>query len=196
MNSVPTLIDSDKSCDSRGALFVDLDGSLIRGDVLRNACFAVVGRPWLWPSCGAWLLRGRAYFKHRLSLSVVRDPAVMRFRASVLDLISHRKAAGDRIVLASATAARWASDVAAHLKCFDDVLASTSELNLKGVNKLAAIQAYCAARKISRFGYVGDSCADLPIWTAADECYFVGDRRAVLAGLDALQRPYQRLPAD
>ena len=37
--------------------------------------------------------------------------------------------------------------------------------NLKGEAKLIAIQAYCRKKGLDSFAYVGDSVADIPIWT-------------------------------
>lgn len=171
-------------------LFVDLDGTLVDGDLLRMAARTALRRPRLWPACLRGLSRGRAALKHELSQHIEIAPQALSYRPEVLDFIARRKAEGGRIVLATATAARWAAAVAEHLGCFDDVLSSTEALNLKGTRKLDAIQGYCIAHHFGGFGYVGDSFADLPIWRKADELVVVAPRPQVLRRIQRFGRAY------
>lgn len=193
-NSTPTIdanITSAPEHQPAGrVLFVDLDGTLIDGDLLRMALTAAIARPRLWPACLRGLSRGRAALKHVLSQHIQITPQSLSYRAEILDFVRRRKADGSRIVLATATAARWAAAVAEHLGCFDDVLSSTEAHNLKGTGKRDAIQAYCREHRFTGYGYVGDSLADLPIWQTADEAVVVAPSPSLLRRIRRLGRPY------
>lgn len=178
------------------ALFVDLDGTLIDGDLLRNAAMSALKRLGFWPACILGLCRGRAALKESLSQRVRIAPETLSYRWEVLAFIHRRRAAGSRIVLATATAERWAATVAEYLGCFDDVLSSTPAINLKGTHKLAAIQEYCRVRNITGFGYIGDSFADLAIWRAADEVILAAPRRGLSDRLNAMGRKFAVLTSE
>ncbi len=55
--------------------------------------------------------------------------------------------------------------------------------NLKGEAKLIAIQAYCRKKGLDSFAYVGDSLADIPIWTESAQAYVVAPSRTLLRRL-------------
>ncbi len=165
---------------SERALFVDMDGTLVSTDVLWEAFFlAVKAQPWVALLAVGWLMRGRATLKDELSKRVSVDPGALPYRDDVLEFVRARKADGDTVVLATASARAWAEPVAAHLDMFDDVLASDAENNLKGANKLAAIEAYCSGRGVVNWGYIGDAHADLPIWDKASEVFVVAPSTAL-----------------
>ncbi|MCR9166478.1 MAG: UbiA family prenyltransferase [Nannocystaceae bacterium] len=162
------------------ALFVDMDGTLVSTDVLWEAFFqAVKAQPWVALLAIGWLMRGRARLKDQLAKRVLIDPSALPYRDDVLAFVRARKADGDTVILATASARAWAEPVAAHLDMFDDVLASDAEHNLKGANKLAAIEAYCSGRGVADWGYVGDAHADLPIWNKANEVFVVAPSAAL-----------------
>src|SRR5262249_22726171 len=104
---------------------------------------------------------------------------------------NRRRESGCILVLATASHASLADQVADHLGLFDDVLATDGTQNLKGSAKLARIQGYCQSRGETAFTYLGDSRADLPIWQAADEAIVVAPsgsiRRAVQASVKQSQ---------
>ena len=60
--------------------------------------------------------------------------------------------------------------MADHLGLFQDARGSDGDLNLKGVRKLAWLQ----ARFPHGFDYAGDSVADIPIWRAMGRALLVG----------------------
>ncbi len=162
------------------ALFVDMDGTLVSTDVLWEAFFqAVKAQPWVVLLAVGWLLKSRATLKDELAKRVTVDPGALPYRDDVIAFVRARKADGDTVVLATASARAWAEPVAAHLDVFDDVLASDATNNLKGSNKLAAIEAYCDGRGLQAWGYVGDAHADLPIWDKAHEVFVVAPSTAL-----------------
>jgi 4-hydroxybenzoate polyprenyltransferase/phosphoserine phosphatase len=159
-------------------VFVDLDGTLIRSDLLWEGIRLMVReRPFeLAIRAPFWLLRGKAHFKSRMAASVLPDVRGLPYRPVVLAYIAEARRTGATITLASASPRRWVEAVAAHVGSFDRVIASTDDSNLSGAAKLAAIQQQVGA---TAFEYLGNSAVDVPIWHAAAVATSVDpDRRA------------------
>ncbi len=162
-------------------LFVDLDGTLVATDVLREAfMLALKRRPWVACLFLLSILRGRAAAKRVVAKRIIPEPARLPFRDEVIAFISQARARGCRVVLATASDAVWAEAIARHVRCFDDVLASDGKRNLKGIGKLQAIQAYCQQYGLVSFAYIGDAMADLPIWQQATQVYVVSPSPSLL----------------
>jgi 4-hydroxybenzoate polyprenyltransferase/phosphoserine phosphatase len=153
-------------------LCVDLDGTLIRGNLLWECVLALLKtRPILIVMLPFWLLAGPASFKRQLAYRTQLDPAHLPYRQEVLDLIRREKAVGRRVVLATAADRKIAEAISNHLGLFDEVHASDGQLNLKGANKAALLAQHFAQ---TGFDYVGDSTADIEVWRAARAAYVVG----------------------
>ncbi|MFN4243504.1 MAG: UbiA family prenyltransferase [Tepidisphaerales bacterium] len=162
-------------------LFVDLDGTLIRTDVLyESAALAVRRSPAVLLQMPMWLmLGGRARLKRELAGRTVDvfDPATLPYVPEVLAWLREERSAGTHIVLATAGHRLLAEKVAAELGLFDAVLATDGE-NLKGGRKLEAIRAYLRDRGLGEaFRYAGDSAADRVLFAAASGYVVVGGRR-------------------
>jgi len=169
---------------------VDLDGTLTPVDTLfEGALAAVRARPACLFGMLLALLRGRASLKHYVSERAVPDMSTLPWRTELLDELRARRAAGSRIVLATAANERVAQAAATHLGLFDAVLASSDQLNLKGRAKLAAIQQQFG----DRFIYAGDSSADLPIWAQAQGAILVGASASVSRQARSMARVEQEI---
>ncbi|MGD0508958.1 MAG: prenyltransferase, partial [Terriglobales bacterium] len=69
-------------------LCVDLDGTLIRGNVLWECVLALLKtRPSTLLLLPFWLLAGRASLKQKLAARIQLDPARLPYRQAVLDLL-------------------------------------------------------------------------------------------------------------
>src|SRR5208282_1497908 len=144
-------------------LCVDLDGTLIRGNMLWECVLVLLKtRPIMLLLLPFWLLSGRASLKRKLAARVKLDPARLPYRQQVLDLLQREKAAADR---------ELAETISSHLGLFDEVHASDGQLNLKGANKAAFLTEHFAE---TGFEYVGDSAADVAVWRNARAAYVVG----------------------
>jgi 4-hydroxybenzoate polyprenyltransferase/phosphoserine phosphatase len=153
-------------------LCVDLDGTLIRGNVLWECVLLLLKtRPitlFLFPF---WLLSGRASLKRNVAARVHLDPASLTYRQPVLDLLRRERSSGRRVALTTAADRELAEAIADHLGLFDAVHATDVHLNLKGRNKAAFLaERYADAG----FDYVGDSAADVEVWRRAGAAYVVG----------------------
>ncbi len=177
-------------------LCVDLDGTLLAGDCFWESLLTLLRhRPWLAVLLVPAVVGGVARVKQRLAELAPLDVAELPYREAVLAYVRDQRAAGRRVVLATAADGRIADAVAAHLGMFDEVIASDGRANVKGAAKAAAI-----ARRLDGqgFEYVGDSRADLPVWEAADRAHAVNPSpalRARLAGAGRLGEVIQDGPA-
>ncbi|MGO9367107.1 MAG: haloacid dehalogenase-like hydrolase, partial [Terriglobales bacterium] len=114
-------------------LCVDLDGTLIRGNLLWECVLTLLkSRPITLLLLPVWLLSGRAALKRQLAARVRLDPARLPYRRQVLDLLKQEKASGRRIALTTAADRDLAEMIASYLGLFDEVHASDGQLNLKG----------------------------------------------------------------
>lgn len=151
-------------------LVVDLDGTLTPTDTLVESLVKVVKQsPLNLARIPFWLMRGRAGFKEVIAAHTNISGEHLPYRASLLDYLREEKQKGRKIVLATAAHHSIAHNVANHLGLFDQVLATQVGHNLKGNEKLQAIQEHVG----QCFVYAGDSQADVPIWKAAKAAVLV-----------------------
>ena len=161
-------------------LCVDLDGTLIRTDMLHeNVLGLAKSSPASLLKLFGWLGQGKAHLKHQVAERVVIDPAGLPYNEAVLDLIRTARAEGRPVVLATATPAGVAQSIADHLGLFDAVIATDATTNLAAGNKADALVARYGAQG---FDYVGNHRHDLPIFAVARQAHLVssdgGLRRA------------------
>ena len=160
-------------------LCVDLDGTLVLTDTLVESVFALLRRNALYLFLlPLWLLKGKAGFKAAVAGRVRLDPATLPYAPELTAHLRQRQAAGQPLMLVTASDQGAAQAVADHLGFFDQVLGSDGVTNLKGAAKAALLQ--------QRFGnpgfaYAGNSKVDLPVWAAAEEVIVVNPSPGVLA---------------
>jgi 4-hydroxybenzoate polyprenyltransferase/phosphoserine phosphatase len=165
-------------------LAVDLDGTLVRTDVLVESVIVLLKRqPLFLFAMLAWLLRGAAHLKAQVARRVELDAATLPYRGAVLQYLQGERAAGRRLVLATGADERVARRIADRLGLFEAVLASDGKVNLSGERKRARLVAEFGEKG---FDYLGSGRRDLPVWGSA--------RRAVVVGpADRLCRRAARL---
>lgn len=175
---------SPKPAPEAVPLCVDLDGTLIKSDLLWE-CVALLlrQRPWALLLVPFWLLRGRSYLKRQLAVRAVFRPDAFRpgsgqalpYRDDVVRFIQEQRAAGRRVVLVTASDSALARQVGEQVGA-DEVFASDGKVNLKGGRKAEFLARTFGERA---FDYVGDSRADLAVWRRARNAYVVGGERMV-----------------
>jgi len=169
-------------------LCVDLDGTLVRTDMLHEALLLLAKRsPMTLATLPGWLVRGKAGFKHLVAERVAIDAAALPYRADVLALIEEARAAGRPVILATAAATPIATAIAEHLGLFDAVLSSDTGTNLSAAAKADALVARYGERG---FDYIGNGRADLPVLARARRGFLIsshgGLRRAAVRGHDGI----------
>ncbi len=144
---------------------VDLDGTLLRSDLLVETLFAeVAARPASVRGLLLALKNGKAALKAEAARRVTIDPARLPYDDAVLDRIRAARDEGRTVYIASAAHRRLVERIAAHLGLFDGWFASDDVVNLSGEAK--------AERLVAEFGekgfdYIGNDAADLPVWAHA-----------------------------
>lgn len=173
-------------------LVVDLDGTLVRSDLLLETLLAAARRsPSTLLRLPFWLAGGRAALKRELASRASVPVATLPYRAEVLALVEEALRAGRRVVLATASDERVAREVARHVG-FSDVVASDGTRNMKGQAKREALVARYGERG---FDYVGDSPADVPVWTSARRAFVAGHAPGVLDAARRVAPEATRVPA-
>jgi 4-hydroxybenzoate polyprenyltransferase/phosphoserine phosphatase len=146
-------------------LVVDLDGTLVKTDLLVESLLALLKQqPSCLPMLPVWLARGRAYLKQQIARRVALDAAALPYRNELLQYIKDQRALGRTIVLATAADARYARQVADHVKLFDVVVASDGITNLSGESKRERL---VKAFGEKGFDYAGNHRQDLIVWSSA-----------------------------
>lgn len=159
-------------------LVTDLDGTLIRVDLLWEGVFRVLRhRPWRLPVLLAALLRGRAAFKAWVAQEVEIDPATLPWNDPVVEFLRAEHRRGRTLWLATAADRTAADGIARHLGFFERVFASDGADNVKGARKCALLQDEAPAG----FDYIGDSRADIPLFRSAKRAWTVGPAAGRLA---------------
>lgn len=176
-------------------LVVDLDGTLLRSDMLHESFWNAVAREAATiPAAGAALMRGRPALKACLAERAEIAPATLPYEPRVIARVKAWRAAGGRTALVTATDLRLARAIANHLGLFDDVFGTTGETNLKGPAKAALLVEQYGA---GGYDYIGDSEADLPAWAGAARAISVNAAPALRHRLDLQSRtPAEHLPPD
>jgi 4-hydroxybenzoate polyprenyltransferase len=158
-------------------LVVDLDGTLIRTDMLHESALrALRDDPLSTLKIPVWLSAGKAVLKRELAQRTPFDPSTLPYNAELLAWLQEQKDGGRRLILCTASDHGIADVIAGHLGLFDEVMASEGRRNLAGGHKAEALVARFGERG---FDYAGNSQADLEVWAVA--------RRAVVVnGSDGL----------
>ena len=154
-----------KNAQDEPVLCVDLDGTLIRTDVLAESVLALLRRNILFLFLlPIWLLQGRATLKAEIARRVTINPARLPYNPEFLSFLRAEKTRGRRLYLATASHEKPARSIARHLRLFDGIFASTDATNLKGTAKLARLEAEFGA---GNFDYAGNGRVDVPLFAAA-----------------------------
>lgn len=164
MESLSVKIGAERSELECVPLCVDLDGTLIRSDLLIESALALLSRNplLLFPMLG-WLLRGKAHLKREIARRVELDATHLPYNADVLAWVREQQAVRP-VVLCTASDDALAKLVADHVGGFDAVLASDGQRNLSGSQKAQAlIELYGEGG----FDYVGNAKVDLKVWKHA-----------------------------
>jgi len=158
-------------------LVVDLDGTLIKTDLLWEHLARLLRRnPFSIFAVLFWWTRGRAFLKKQLVARVRVEPSTLPYNEKFLAWLRQQKAAGRKIILATASDLKMAQPVADFAGIFDEVLASDGKTNLRSENKLKLLVEKYGERG---FDYAGNSPADFAVWRGAREAIVVNASRSL-----------------
>lgn len=164
--------------DPQVPLCVDLDGTLIKTDLVWESLALLLRRNpfWLVPVL-FWWMRGRAFLKKKLAARVRVDAATLPYNESFLQFLRETKRQGRPLILATASDRRMTEPVFRHVEVFDELLASDGKTNLRGAAKLQKLTERFGERG---FDYAGNSSVDLAVWAGAREAIVVNARRGLV----------------
>jgi 4-hydroxybenzoate polyprenyltransferase/phosphoserine phosphatase len=156
-------------------LVVDLDGTLLRSDLLVESFSALVATdPLMALNALRSLVLGKAAFKARIARDSRIDVSTLPWDDAVIHLIEGERRRGRRIYLASASNERLVAQIDEHLGLFDGIFASTDKVNLSGAAKAKRL---CHAFEPMGFDYAGNADTDLPVWDKARQVILVNAGR-------------------
>jgi len=146
-------------------LVVDVDGTLVRTDLLQEAALQFVARfPWAVWRLPLWLLKGKATLKAELASRVNPGIASVPLRAETVGAIRAAQAEGRAVYLASASDRRYVDELAQRIGGVAGVFASEPGANLAGAAKAARLE---GAFGTQGYDYLGDRPVDFPVWRSA-----------------------------
>ncbi|CAN5126707.1 UbiA family prenyltransferase [soil metagenome] len=160
-------------------LCVDLDGTLISGDLLLESLLLLIKRnPLYLFLIPLWLLRGKAALKAEIAKRVTLNPAALPYNLAFVEWIGQQKEKGRPLWLCTASNHRLADIVARHLGIFDGVISSSDIENMSGHNKARQLVEKFGPRK---FDYCGNHTVDLPIWGVSQGAVVVNGSNSLVA---------------
>jgi len=175
-------------------LFVDLDGSLIKTDMLIESVFELLKQnPLNIFRILSWALKGKAYLKAQIASRVEIDPEILPYNTAFLEFLKKEAADHREIILATATNEKIANSIADSVGIFSGVMASTDTVNLSGKNKLKKINEHVADKE---FSYAGNSKKDMPVWEHAAEIIAVNPEAGVEKSVNSTGKPVQVFKED
>jgi 4-hydroxybenzoate polyprenyltransferase/phosphoserine phosphatase len=163
-------------------LCVDLDGTLIRSDLLIESALNLLRHnPLYLLRFAGWLMRGKAHLKREIARRTCVDVSLLPYEPRLLSWLRNEQGQRRR-VLCTASDQTLADAVAAHVGGFETVLASDGQRNLAGAHKGENL---CAQFGENGFDYAGNAAPDLQVWKHA--------RRAIIVNAPpALEREAQQ----
>ena len=172
-------------------LVVDVDGSLVSGDLLIEGIARFLATsPLRLLVIPFWLIRGRDALKCRIARTVSLPPATLVLTPAVLDEIASAKAVGREVWLASASDERAVAPLVEAVGA-TGCLASNGHTNLVGRTKATAL--------VERFGeggfdYIGNERRDLAVWKRARRAIGVNLSASLAGRVRALDENARFLP--
>lgn len=159
------------------ALIVDLDGTLIKTDILLESLMALLKQNLfvcLW--IPFWLLKGKSYVKNQIAKRVELDVSSLPYNQDVLDYVLKAKSEGRSCYLATGTVRKFAEKINQHLGLFDEVFATDEGTNLTGKDKSASLNQRFGEKQ---YDYIGNSSVDLSVWKTSASAIVVSSGGAL-----------------
>jgi hypothetical protein len=136
-------------------LCVDVDGTLIRTDLLIEGMLAIASKWNLLTRLPRALTYYRARLKRQVAELAVLDPALLPYNRDLLDYLQMQRATGRLLVMATAADAGPANAIADHLGLFDEIISSDGVRNLKGGVKAPALVELEEGGRLNKIRWLG-----------------------------------------
>jgi len=160
-----------QSISTSNLLFVDMDGTLIKSDLMFESLIALLKHKILYLCLMPfWLLRGRAFFKQQLAKRIELPVELIPLNEEFFVWLQFERARGRSLTLISAADQAMVDSMSSSLGLFDAAIGSDGKTNLRSELKLERIKQLSAG---GDFAYAGNSTADIPVWEDASEIIIV-----------------------
>ena len=173
-------LQNETELDATPPLVVDLDGTLIKTDLLLESALAFVARhPFQAYKLIFWALAGKSVLKHKIAQYIDIDATTLPYN---VDVVSHIEAlAGSRkIYLSSASNEKYVGQVHDHIGLFDGFMGSDETINNSKAAKITRMKVDYACES---FDYMGNAHDDLHIWSHANAAIAVNADASVRKAL-------------
>ena len=143
-------------------LIVDLDGTLIFGDMLFETFVRLIKKnPLFLFFVPLWLLRGgKSRLKYEVARRIVFDASTLPYNQPLIEYLQDQQRYRD-IFLATASHALVAESICKQFDFFSGYFASDSEKNLKGKTKADLLNEKFGE---GQYSYVGNDQNDIEVW--------------------------------
>ncbi len=167
--------------DTLKPLIVDVDGSLLRTDMLFESFLSALGTDAAATFRAAWENRAKPQ-KLKAALAELSGIEIDRLpiNQEVLDYAKQAQDAGREVILASGSHKPLVLALAKRLGFEGDHLGSEDGINRTGDDKAAALVARYGE---AGFDYVGNAKIDLKVWAKADKAIIVAPKNSLKAKL-------------
>lgn len=162
------VIDS-KTSEHLKPLVVDLDGTLIRTDLLYESFLYLLAHDPIKALLAVLSVReGKANLKFLLAKHAKLDIPSLPVNAPVLDFLNKEAEKGRSIYIASAANERYVEEISKHFGIFSGYFGSNRHVNLSGDEKAKLL---CSIFGEKGFDYIGDALVDYAVWKKSDGIY-------------------------
>jgi len=162
---------ADKQDAAAVPLVVDVDGTLIRSDLLHEAVLQFVARhPFQMWKLLPWVVSGKPRIKGALAERIDTVCPTAPLRDEVVELIRAAEAEGRPVYLASASDRRYVDAIAERIGGIAGVFATENGVNLSGAAKARKLDETLGK---SGYDYIGNGSADFPVWQSARQVLVV-----------------------
>jgi len=150
-------------------LYVDLDGTLIKTDILYESVLMLLKNNILYLFVlPFWWFKGKSILKYNVSKLVDINPKILPYNKAFLDYLKQQHQQGRKLILTTATTEKYAKAIADYLDIFTQTIASSVDKNISGAVKLNAISSHS-----DKFIYAGNAVIDLKVFPYAQESIIV-----------------------
>lgn len=191
MTSADLETTSTRIPEGREIIVSDMDDTLLACDLtVQSMTIFMRRKPYMLPVLLAWYLAGKSVAKAKLAERAMPDVSVAPTIPEVVEYLKAKKAEGAWLVLASASNVKIVRAVAERFGFFDEVFGSTPGDSFKGSAKADGLDAAYGA---GGYTYIGDSPADLAVWSRAGKAVTVGASASLKARAEAVAREIEHI---
>jgi len=159
-------------------LIVDVDGTLIHGDLLYEViALSIKQSPVQFIKHLPLLFKGKALFKEKIFQLVDLDYTCLPYNRELIEFLVNEALSGRNIILATASPTSAAREISKVHPLFTTVFGTENNINLKGKNKLDVLVNNFGS---GNFDYIGNSNADRLIFSSSRYAYLVNPTKRLI----------------